>query len=78
MEEAERMAHVHAMEETERMEGAMVTADTYLHKGIESLDKAFGEGYAAKNPALLGAFIQTAAQDYHAALTTKPVDVSCA
>jgi len=32
----------------------------YLERAVQALDKQFGEGYAAANPVLVGAFIQSA------------------
>ena len=51
------------------MDQAPGTAAVYLNEAIESIDKAFGEGYAKKNPSLVGAFIQASAMDMgHAVL----------
>ena len=49
------------------MRQAGMTANEWLHQGIESIDRAFGEGYAKKNPELLAAFMQAAARDQHTA-----------
>ena len=39
------------------------TADEWMHQGIKAIDGVFGEGYAKKNPALLGHFMQAAGLD---------------
>lgn len=41
-----------------------MTAAEYLHKGVKALDGEFGEGYAARHPELLAAFMRTAALDF--------------
>jgi hypothetical protein len=45
------------------MRQAPMTAQTYLIQGIKVIDAELGEGYAAKHPELLRAFIQTCALD---------------
>jgi hypothetical protein len=50
---------------------ASMTASDYLAKAKLEIDKAFGEGYAAKNPALVAAFMQTCAADMGAATNAK-------
>jgi len=51
------------------MDQAPGTAAVYLNEAIESIDKALGEGYAKRNPSLVGAFIQASAMDMgHAVL----------
>jgi len=50
-----------------------MTANTYLRKAIESIDNAFGEGYAKKNPVLVGAFIQAAAMDMGASVLAQQI-----
>lgn len=44
------------------------TAHDYLLEAKDSIDKIFGQGYAAKNPELVSAFIKTAGQDFNAAI----------
>ena len=61
------MDHITANAET-LMRQASMTADEYLREAISRIDARLGEGYAAKNPALIGAFMAAAAQDYAAAL----------
>lgn len=48
---------------TQMMEQAKATADEYLRAARHSIDDEFGDGYAAKHPELMGAFMQTTAMD---------------
>ena len=48
------------------MDQASDTAHCYMHRAITSIDKKFGEGYAKKNPTLVGAFMQASSQDFQA------------
>lgn len=52
---------------------AGMTAHHYLFKAIESIDQAFGEGYAKANPELVGMFIQTCAADFHSGWVTQEI-----
>ena len=45
------------------MKQAGYTAEEWMHQGIKAIDGVFGEGYAKKNPALLGHFMQAAGLD---------------
>lgn len=47
------------------MRQAWKTAHEYMMWGKDQIDEMFGSGYAAKHPELLGAFMRTAAQDFH-------------
>jgi hypothetical protein len=47
------------------MEQAGMTAATYMRAGVDAIDREFGPGFAAANPALLAAFMAAAAGDYH-------------
>ncbi len=47
------------------MDQAPMTASTYLAAARRSIDAEFGEGYAMKNPGLVGRFIDVCAQDFH-------------
>lgn len=47
---------------------ASATAHTYLSSAIRYIDEELGDGYAKKNPALIGQFMQVAGQDFVAAL----------
>jgi hypothetical protein len=47
------------------------TAATYLHRAAKEIDELFGAGYAAKNPLLVAAFMQTAAADMSASTHAK-------
>lgn len=48
------------------MRQAGMTATDYMSDAVDEIDRKFGEGYAATHPELVGAFMQTAASDYHA------------
>jgi hypothetical protein len=50
---------------------ASMTVHDYMRAAKTEIDKVFGDGYAAKNPGLVGAFIQTCAADYGAAIQAK-------
>jgi hypothetical protein len=43
---------------------APLTANIYLRSAVDCLDEQFGDGYAAKNPYLVGAIITAATQDF--------------
>jgi hypothetical protein len=49
------------------MNQAGSTAHRYLADAINAIDQELGEGYAAKHPELMAAFIRTAATDFAAA-----------
>lgn len=53
------------------VESAPATAAQYLRAAKREIDQAFGEGYAAKNPILVAAFMQAAAADMSAATGSK-------
>ena len=53
----------------EMMRTAAVYAKGNMGRGVEAIDECFGEGFAKDNPALLAAFMQTAAIAYHGAMT---------
>lgn len=46
------------------MKQAAMTAHDYMLHAKEDIDKIFGEGFAAKNPSLVAAYMQTAALDF--------------
>jgi hypothetical protein len=50
---------------------ATMTATDYMVQAVDQIDKTFGEGYAAKHPELVGAFMRTAAADFHTAIIAK-------
>jgi hypothetical protein len=50
---------------------ASMTIHDYLIHGVRCIDDKFGEGYAARHPELLAAFIQAAAQDFHSSTMAK-------
>lgn len=45
-----------------------MTAHHWMHDAIRDIDKAFGDGFAAKNPALVGHYMATAAKDFTTAV----------
>jgi hypothetical protein len=49
------------------------TAESYFNRAVRHIDERFGDGYAAKNPQLIGAFMQTAAIDFATASFGKVV-----
>lgn len=53
------------------MDGARDTAAAYMSSAKREIDQTFGEGYAAKNPSLVAAFMQAAAADMSAATIAK-------
>lgn len=59
---------------TDLLRQASTTADDYLRNAISNIDKLLGEGYAAKHPELVGAFMRTAAADFHTAISTKALE----
>lgn len=46
------------------MEHAVKTANDYMADAILMINKQLGNGYAQQHPELIGAFMQTAAQDF--------------
>ena len=53
-------------EASEYFQFANQSAHDWFLKAVSAIDKAFGEGYAEKNPQLFGAYIQTCAIDFAA------------
>lgn len=56
---------------TELMRQASDAADAYLSRAAGDIDTTFGEGFAQRNPALVAAYMQTAAADFSAASNGK-------
>lgn len=50
------------------------TAHDYMRNAIHDIDEIFGAGYAKKNPVLVGAYIQTCALDFGAAVITRALE----
>lgn len=50
------------------LEKAEQNTAAYLKAAVQTIDAQFGEGFAKQNPTLVGAFIQTCAQDFHTRL----------
>jgi hypothetical protein len=53
--------HHHAIESIEEEPAAARTVAAYLVEARTAIDAAFGEGHAARNPALVAAFLQASA-----------------
>jgi len=53
------------------LQQSTMTAATYLAKAKREIDETFGEGYAAKNSAVLAAFISAASADMNTGATAK-------
>lgn len=51
------------MTNQELMQQSMMTAHDYMNHARRDIDELFGEGYAAKNPQLIGDYMKTAAID---------------
>lgn len=50
---------------TTLLDQASGTADTYLREAVHNIDRALGDGYAAKHPELIAAMIRTASSDFN-------------
>jgi len=57
---------------------APMTADTYMGAAVKYIDEQFGDGYAAKHPELVGAFMQTCASDFNTAAVKIGLQEICA
>ena len=57
------------------MRQAPMTVHEWMHKGIETIDGIFGEGYAEKHPELLGDFLKTCGSDQEAMATLHLAEV---
>jgi hypothetical protein len=53
---------------TTLMDQASMTADAYLNTAKQKIDSTFGDGYAAKHPDLIAAFMNAASQDFNTAV----------
>jgi hypothetical protein len=58
--------------ETLADDGPMIVGDM-LQKAIRIIDGEFGPGYARKHPALVGAFITAAGNDFNSALLAQQI-----
>jgi hypothetical protein len=56
------------------MQQASMTAHDYLLAAVRDIDAILGDGYAAKHPELIGAFMQTAALDFAAGIIGKTIE----
>lgn len=62
------------MDAQQAMKQAGMTACTYFHAAIESIDEAFGPGYAKKHPQLVAVFMKVCAIDFKTAIQAGVVD----
>jgi hypothetical protein len=56
------------------MRQAQGTADTYMRAAAEDIDAMLGNGYAAKHPELIAAYMQTAAIDLGTAIIARAIE----
>lgn len=52
----------------ELLKQAPMTAQTYFHAAIRTINERFGETYAREHPELVGAFVAACAQDFHTSM----------
>ena len=57
------------------MRQAPMTVHEWMHKGIETIDGIFGEGYAEKHPELLGDFLKACGSDQEAMATLNLAEI---
>jgi hypothetical protein len=53
---------------------APMTAHDYMMKAISDIDELLGKGYAKQHPELIGAYMQTAAIDFGAAIIARAIE----
>jgi hypothetical protein len=53
-------------------QGSM-SAHEHFHAAIKSIDNKFGDGYSAKHPELIGAFINAAALNCHSSSSQQAI-----
>ncbi len=58
------------------MRQAAGTSQFYLREAMQDIDNLFGEGYASKNPGLVGNMVMASAIDYHGAALSKTMQDS--
>lgn len=56
------------------MRQATTTAQFYMLRAVTDIDELFGKGFAGRNPALVGAYMQAAATDFTACYLVQSVD----
>lgn len=56
------------------MRQAPMTAHDYLLAAVHDIDEILGKGYAKAHPELLGAYIQTCALDFGAAVIARAIE----
>lgn len=62
------------MDASELMHKASLTAGQYFLDAVRCLDEKFGDGYAKANPALVAAFMATAASDFRSVLWAQEIE----
>jgi len=60
---------------SELLKQASMTAHDYMHAAVRNINEFYGDGYAEKNPVLVGAFMQTAAHDFGMAVLAQQIRV---
>lgn len=50
------------------MRQAPMTVSVYLRGAVHNIDQLFGDGYAAKHPDLVSAFISACSADFHSGM----------
>ncbi|RYF25593.1 MAG: hypothetical protein EOO23_08930 [Comamonadaceae bacterium] len=58
------------------LQQATQTSAQYLRHAKRDIDELFGDGYAAKNPSLVAAYMQTAAADFSSSTQGKILGAS--
>lgn len=53
---------------------APTSAALYMRAAVDEIDATFGAGYAANNPALVAAFMQTCAADFAASSNARAIE----
>ena len=53
---------------------AWMTAHEYMRAAIQHIDEMLGEGYAAKHPELIAAFMEVCARDFQSGVLAKLVE----
>jgi hypothetical protein len=53
------------------MRQASMTATEYMIEAVKEIDNLFGDGFAKKNPRLVGDFMKVASKDFQTSITCK-------
>lgn len=65
------MSHRITADDDTLLRQACMTAHTYFHAAIKTIDDEYGGGYAKGHPELIAGFMQAAAHDFHAGITAR-------